>query len=426
MTRPDRERGEADHLWPEILPGGHAVLFTITSLTGEVDAAQVAVRDLRTGTQKILVHGGSDAHYVPSGHLVYIATGALRAIPFDVDRLETRGTAVTMLPLVSTMGVGGAALAGNFAIANDGTLVYVDLPGGVTTNARTLVWVDRTGKEEAIDAPPRAYLQPRLSPDGKRVAVWSSDQTNDIWIWDLERKILTPLTRDPGEDQHPLWTRDGKRIIFSSNRSGVFNLWRQAADGTGEPEQLTKSSEPGFATGITPDGTAVVFFENKSATGRDLNLLQLALDETHRVTSLVGTRAHETEGVVSPNGLWLAYRINSDGLQGNLRSAFSGRQRPRVSCLDGGRHATPLGAQRQGTLLCRRRRIVAAGVRGSEGRDLEQSRADQTLRAALLCPPQLWALVRRVARRPTVPDDQRARNRRFARAYPPATLGHGA
>ena len=97
------------------------------------------------------------------------------------------------------------------------------------------------------------------------------------------------MTRDPGEDQHPLWTRDGKRIIFSSNRSGVFNLWWQAADGTGEPEQLTKSSEPQFATGITPDGTAVVFFQSKSATGRDLNLLQLALNETHRVTSLVGT-----------------------------------------------------------------------------------------------------------------------------------------
>ena len=101
LTRPDREHGEADHLWPELLPGGHAVLFTITSQTGGLDTAQVAVRDLRTGTQKILVRGGSDAHYVPSGHLVYIAAGALRAIPFDVDRLETRGTAVTMLPLLS-------------------------------------------------------------------------------------------------------------------------------------------------------------------------------------------------------------------------------------------------------------------------------------------------------------------------------------
>ena len=328
LTRPDREHGEADHLWPELLPGGHAVLFTIASQTGEIDAAQIAVRDLRTGTQTILVHGGSDAHYVTSGHLVYIAAGALRAIPFDIDRLETRGTCGHDVAAGLDDGCGGAALAGNLAVANDGTLVYVDLPGGVTTNARTLVWVDRTGKEEAIDAPPRAYLQPRLSPDGKRVAVWSSDQTNDIWIWDLDRRILTPLTRDPGEDQHPLWTRDGKGIIFSSNRSGVFNLWRQAADGTGEPEQLTKSSEPQFATGITPDGTAVVFFENKSATGRDLNLLQLALDETHRVTSLVNTRVHETEATVSPDGRWLAYRIDADGLQGNLCSAFSQRRRP--------------------------------------------------------------------------------------------------
>ena len=178
-----------------------------------------------------------------------------------------------------------------------------------TTNARTLVWVDRTGKEEAVGAPPRAYLQPRLSPDGKRVAVWTNDQTNDISIWDLERKTLTPLTLDPGEDQHPLWTRNGKRIIFSSNRSGVFNLWWQAADGTGGPEPL--SSEQGFASGITPDGTAVVFFGNRGTTGRDL--LRLALDETHRVTPLVHTPVHETEGTVSPDGRWLAYESTMTG-----------------------------------------------------------------------------------------------------------------
>ncbi len=303
LTRPDREHGEADHLWPELLPGGQAVLFTITSQTGGLDSAQVAVRDLRTGTQTILVHGGSDAHYVASGHLVYIAAGALRAIPFDVDRRETHGSAVPMLPLLSTTAAGG----GNFAVANEGTLVYVD-----TTNARTLVWVDRTGKEEAIAAAPRAYLQPRLSPDGRRIAVWSNDQANDIWIWDLEQETLTPLTLDPGEDQHPLWTPDSKRIIFSSNRSGVFNLWWQAADGTGGPERLNQSSEPQFASGITPDGTAIVFFKNnQGTTGRDL--LQLALDETRRVTPLVDTPAHETEGTVSPDGRWLAYESTLTG-----------------------------------------------------------------------------------------------------------------
>ena len=287
LTRPDRAHGEADHLWPELLPGGHAVLFTITSQTGGLDEAQVVVRDLRTGTQTILVRGGTDAHYVSSGHLVYIAAGALRAIPFDADRLETHGTAVSIMPLSTT-----ASGAGNLAVANDGTLVYID-----TTNARALVWVNRTGKEEALGAPPRAYMQPRLSPDGTRVAVWSNDQGNDISIWDLERKTLTPLTLDPSEDQHPLWTRDGKRIIFSSNRSGgsgVFNLWWQAADGTGGPERLSQSSEQGFASGITPDGTAVVFFRNQGTTGRDV--LQLPLDEPRRVTPVLQTPFDETRG----------------------------------------------------------------------------------------------------------------------------------
>jgi eukaryotic-like serine/threonine-protein kinase len=307
LTRPDREHGEADHLWPEFLPGGRAVLFTITSQTGGLDTATVVVRDLRTGAQTILVRGGSDAHYVPSGHLVYIAAGALRAIPFDLNRLETHGSAVSMLPLLSTTVAG----AGDLAVANDGTLVYVDLPGGVTVNARTLVWVDRTGKEEAIGAPPRAYNQPRLSPDGTRVAVWSNDQTSDIWIWDLERKTLTPLTLDPGEDQHPLWTHDGQRIIFTSNRGGVRNLWWQAADGNGEAERLTKNNEAGYPNGITPDGTAVVFHENMGTRGRDL--LQLALDETRRVTPLLATTFDEREGVVSPDGRWLAYESNMAG-----------------------------------------------------------------------------------------------------------------
>ena len=145
LTRPDRAQGEADHLWPEILPGGRAVLFTITSQTGGLDAAQVAVRDLRTGTQKVLLRGGSHAHYVASGHLVYVAAGTLRAIPFDLTRLETHGTAVPVLPRLATTDTG----AGDFAVATDGTLVYVDAPGSLAANARTLVWVDRSGQRGA-------------------------------------------------------------------------------------------------------------------------------------------------------------------------------------------------------------------------------------------------------------------------------------
>ena len=153
LTKPNRERGEGDHLWPQFLPGSQAVLFTITATTGGIDASQVAVLDVRTGTQKILMRGGSQAHYVPSGHLVYVAAGTLRAVAFDLERLETIGTAIPVLSQVATLPTGTA----EFDIARDGTLVYV--AGGGWPRTRTLVWVDRQGREEAIKgAPARSYV----------------------------------------------------------------------------------------------------------------------------------------------------------------------------------------------------------------------------------------------------------------------------
>jgi Tol biopolymer transport system component len=308
VTRPDHAKGEADHLWPEVLPGGRAVLFTITSVTGGLDAAEVAVRDLQTGTQKVLLHGGSHAHYLASGHLVYVAAGTLRAVLFDPNRLETRGTAVPVLSRLFVTGTG----AGDFAMATDGTLVYVDEPGGLGANARTLVWVDRTGKEEPVAAPPRAYEHPRLSPDGTRLALASNDQEKDIWIWDLGRATLTRLTLDPGQDQFPVWTPNGRRIIFSSNRDvGVPNLWWQAADGTGAAERLATSGDAQFLNAITPDGTVAVFNQPTPRMGRDL--LQLPLDGTRRVMPLLQTKFDERNGIVSPDGRWLAYESNSSG-----------------------------------------------------------------------------------------------------------------
>ena len=319
LTRPDRAQGEADHIWPEILPGGGAVLLTILSQTSGLDTAQVAVRDLRTGTQKVLLRGGSDGRYVAGGlgspkrgereggHLVYVAAGTLRAIPFDPNRLDTHGTAVPVLPRLFTTPYG----AGDFAAAADGTLVYVDAPGSLGMNARTLVWVDRTGKEEPIAASPRAYQHPRLSPDGTRVALTSTDQENDVLIWDLRRARLTRLTLDPGIDFFPVWTPNGERVVFTSDRSGTLNLWWQAADGTGTAEQLTTSSNSLLLTGIAQDGTAALFFEVTPTMGRDL--LQVALDGTRRVTPLLQTKSDELNGIVSPDGRWLAYESNSSG-----------------------------------------------------------------------------------------------------------------
>ena len=179
LTRPDRAQGEADHFWPEMLPGGRAVLFTITALTGGLDAAQVAVLDLQTGARRILVRGGSHAHYVSSGHLVYAAAGTLRAVPFDLARLETRGPSVTVVPDVVTTSSGGV----DAVVAGNGTLAYVSGSAeGTAAHAR----VGRPpGPRDADSGPPRPYLLPALSPDGTRVVVYANDQEHDLWLWDL-------------------------------------------------------------------------------------------------------------------------------------------------------------------------------------------------------------------------------------------------
>jgi dipeptidyl aminopeptidase/acylaminoacyl peptidase len=173
----------------------------------------VAVLDLATGMYKVLVRGGSHAHYVPSGHLVYTAEGTLRAVPFDLARREAgRIPATTVLPRLVTTRQG----AGDFDVAGDGTLAYVDASGATSPAARTLVWVDRQGGEEPLGAPPRPYFHPRVSPDGTRVAVAIEDQENDIWVWDLTRRTLDRLTFGPAADFAPVWTPDGRRLAYFS------------------------------------------------------------------------------------------------------------------------------------------------------------------------------------------------------------------
>ena len=317
LTRPDPAQGEADHFWPEMLPGGRAVLFTITALTGGLDAAQVAVLDLETGTRKILMRGGSHAHYVSTGpgspkrgereggHLVYQAAGTLRAVPFDLARLETRGTPVTVVPDVVATIKGGV----NAVVAGDGTLAYV--MGTIEGTPRTLVWVDREGREKPIAMPARPYLLPALSPDGTRLAVFANDQQRDLWLWDLGRTTLTRLTSAPGVDVVQVWTPDSRRLIFTSERAGVRNLFWQAVDGAGAAEQLTESPDTQYPTGVSPDGRRLIFTDESPTTANDV--MAIELDATRRVTPLVQSPFTEQNGTVSPDGRWLAYETNESG-----------------------------------------------------------------------------------------------------------------
>jgi serine/threonine-protein kinase len=305
LTQPDRTRGEVDHFWPELLPGGRAVLFTITA-AGGVNATQIAVLDLQAGTYKVLVRGGTHAQYAASGHLVYAASGTLRAVPFDLASLETRGTPVPVVPDVVDTGVGSVEAA----IAANGTLVYV---GGTSdVGQRTLVWADRQGRDVPIAAPPRNYVYPRISPDGTRAVVWINDQDSDIWSWNIGRSTLTRVTFDPGLDAYPTWTPDGRRIVVSSERAGARNLFWQAADGTGAFERITESPNLQNASSVSPDGRLLLFQETALGTGEDV--MQIELTGARRLTPLIQTPFAERNGTISPDGKWLAYEANDSGV----------------------------------------------------------------------------------------------------------------
>ena len=307
LTQPNRAAGEADHVWPEILPGGQAVLFTITATSGRLDQAQVAILDLRTGTHTVLIRGGSDAHYVSSGHLIYAAEGTLRAVAFDLARLAVVGPSVAVLPEVWTTATGAA----NVTVAADGTLVYV--PRGAATVAQSrLVWVDRQGQETPLLAAPRSYVYPRLSPNGGRLAFFISDEELDIWLLDLSRSTLTRVTSEAGLENYPVWAPDGRQLFFSSDRAGGRNIFAQAADGTGVTTRLTESAHAQFPTSVSPDGTRLVFTEIATATAAG-DVLQLRLDGSHTVTPLVQTPFSERNGELSPDGRWLAYDANDSG-----------------------------------------------------------------------------------------------------------------
>jgi serine/threonine-protein kinase len=313
LTKPDPAHGELDHAMPFILPGGRAVLFTILAVGQPSDNAQIAVLDLKTGQKKTLIRGGSDARYVDTGHLVYAAAGTVRAVRFDLARLEVTSDPV---PMVEQVAMSGTTWTANFVLSNTGTLVYVPgIGGGGLT--RSLVWVTRQGREEAIKAPLRAYTFPRISPDGTRVAFDIRDQENDIWVWDLTRETLTRVTFDPGLDRQAVWTPDSRRLLFSSSRGGAQNLYAQAADNTGTIERLTTSPNPQVPLSMSPDGTRVLFMETTPKTGQDISMLTLAPSPatTPRPTQpLIQTAFNELNAEVSPDGQWVAYQSNESGV----------------------------------------------------------------------------------------------------------------
>jgi serine/threonine protein kinase/Tol biopolymer transport system component len=298
---------------PQMLPDGKTLLFT--NYTGSNQSNwQIGVQSLKSGERKILIRSGLGAIYCSTGHLVYGLvnnnTASLLAVPIDLDRLAVKGGAV---PIIE--GIGAAA------ISDSGTLVYVPQPavaaGAASTalSANTLVWVDRQGKEEPLGAAPDDYRGLKISPDGTKVALTIAAAGNqDIWIWDIPHKTPTKLTFDKTNDNNPLWTPDGNRIVFWSGRSGESGgvYWKSAA-GIGEEELLASRPDRAiYPWSFSRDGKILALTElTISPLGIDIGML--SMEGKRDMKELLQEKHSEGEPQISPDGRYVAYQSDESG-----------------------------------------------------------------------------------------------------------------
>jgi serine/threonine-protein kinase len=294
------EKGENFQIWPQFLPGGKALLFGGGSTGTD---GHVIVRLMATGERRSLV-GGTQPQYATSGHLIYAQGTTLMAVPFDPQRLEIKGTPVPVIEGVTYSPSYGSS---QFSISETGTLVYVSGPS--QANQRKMVWVSRNGAEQTLPAPPQDYRgEVKLSPDGQRVAM---EINNQIWLYDLARDTLTRSTFEGDVNLNPRWTPDGKRIAFRSTKEGgVGNIFWQRTDGSGGLERLSTDEYLQVPTSWSPDGKFLAFQENNPKTARDIWVLRMS---DHKSQPFLVTPFNEGDPTFSPDGNWMAYVSNESG-----------------------------------------------------------------------------------------------------------------
>ena len=297
---------------PQILDGGKTVLYTVVKRSaGSWNQAEIVVQPVDGGSRRAVLQGGHDGRVLSTGQIVYVRDGTLFAARFDARRAERTGDPVPLIVGVTDNANITAGGPGQFSLSSEGRLVYV--PGAAQTGVRrTLVWVDRQGREQAIPAEPREYIYPRISPSGKKIALDVNDGNRDIWVWDLEHDLLSRLTLegDKTDKRGPIWSSDGRSLFYSSTEAGRGRLMRRPADGTGTSELLgEEASSQVIPTSVSPDGQTLLYTFDEP----DANVKALPLAGTRTVKILTPTPKSDENGEIAPNGRWLAYESDESG-----------------------------------------------------------------------------------------------------------------
>jgi len=297
----NRDQGELAYVWPQFLPEEDTILFT--AIVGTAGEYNLEALSLETREQKTVLKNARQAYYLPTGHLIYepAATGNLMAVGFDPISLEVIGDPVSVVQQVRNNVFGYV----DYSVSDNGTLVYV--PGGTTApHQHTLVWVDRQGTEIPVTKKEMEYRTFDLSPDGDQLAISTFEAGNfQVWIHDFKSDTLSRLTFEEQSSGMPVWSPDGKWLVFQSGEAGEFGMAKQPADRSRPQERVTSSPNRQMPTSWSKDGQFVTFTETARPSGADIGILPM--EGEGEIQYFIESADNECCSKFSPDGKWLAY-----------------------------------------------------------------------------------------------------------------------